>query len=166
MFRKRMSGFTLQSLLIAVALSAILIASGYGAYSVQVAKTLKQTTTTDLTMMASGFQAAMSDIGAPQFEVDQVDQFKNYLSSLEEDHVGVTFNQDSVGAITNGFKVDGVNPLDAYKQPYHFRFTTADGKIPSVMIISYGPNLLSDETGYDAGSFGDDIVAVVTFTED
>lgn len=165
MLRKRMSGFTLQSLLIAIAIGAVLTVSGYGAYSVQTAKTLKQTTTTDLTMMASGFQSAMSDIGAPQFETDQVDQFKTYLSSLEEDHVGVTFNADSVEAITNGFKVDGINPLDAYKQPYHFRFTTADGKIPSVMIISYGPNLLSDETGYDAGNFGDDIVAVVTYTE-
>ena len=183
MFRKRLKGFSLQEILIGIAISVALIGIGATAATTQQKKSRVQTTTSDLSLLASDLQSAFVDVGFPELDPavpENLSQFKSYLQSLESKYVGCQFQlgdppdptnpEGYLTATSNGFTVTALSPVDASKQPYHFRFVTQGPTAGSVMIISYGPNQLDDSNTdgrveYMVGttpSFGDDIIAVVT----
>lgn len=162
---KRRSGFSLPSVLAAIAISAILFGASMTTVSIQGKKTNIRATSSQLSVIATAITDSYEDLGEPVFGTTDIGAFKDYLTQLQNVYLGVKFDMDSVTATANGFKVDTVDPKDSFGGDYHFRFVTAADTLHSVMICSWGPNAISEESTYADKNYGDDIVAIANVRE-
>ena len=122
----------------------------------------RETVVSDLSLMSSNISDAYYDLGPPCFDPStELDEFKRYLTVLQNDYLTVTFDEDTLTPTANGFTIEIETPLDVYEQRYKVWFVTDESVMPYTMIASGGDNGKVEEGGYASQQYGDDIVMIV-----
>ena len=164
--RKNRAGFTLIELMVVIVISIVLLGVAAFAVSENTKRSNREAVVTTLQSMSTAISDAYYDIGAPDIDTTAegaLDDFKQYLSVLSEDYLGVVFDEATITVLPSGkgYGVSTLSPFDVYDAPYYFWFITDEETMKYVMVASGGENGKIDSDKYTATSYADDIVMIV-----
>ena len=174
--KKTRKGITLIEIIIVLVIVGIIMVGFGNSASKQVKNASRSDVENTLNVMASNLSDAYYDLGNPAYVreeddgagnkmiVHDIDGFKKFLSILESEYMGVKFDKDNIDAddlLPNGFKVEIIEPLDAYEQTYKCWFVSKEGMQRYAMIVSGGDDMIVDTTNYASGNYGDDILLLI-----
>lgn len=132
------------------------------AYVKNIKKANRDQTVNELSVFSNNIGDAYYDLGMPTYDPStQIDEFKSFLTRLENGYIGCVFDKDNIVAIDNGFEVDITSPKSVYESNYKCWFSTIDGVKKMIMIACEGEDGVFSYDTYKDQDYGDDIVLVI-----
>ena len=146
--------------MVAMVIITVLTLSFLSANSKQVKNANIAATVQALELAATDFDRVISD-GTLILSVGDtlsIANIQEYLYTLEAEYLSFSFDIGTLKITSDGFTVKTLDLLDGFNQAFTFYFSAKEQRI---IMMSAGPDMVSNPDTYVTGDFGDDIISII-----
>lgn len=175
MVTRKMRGLSSMELLLVVIAISIVSASLIGNLGKGNQRAKIDIVYTDQSVFATDMEAVLSGLGVLELSIDSSEIpddirkkiITEYLIKMQNDYLHTYLDFDTLIVSTKGFSIYTLDAVDPWGEKYKIKYSTAPAvsgsnlKPGNMYIISGGPNMLIEDSGYGTLQFSDDKVLFI-----